>query len=427
MAIDPTIALGVKPAQFESPVNALTQMLQVQSAQQQNQLGQAKLDEYQRGVGRQNLLYQAMQRLGADATDDQRIGSLKSLGEFDLADKVLAGQMSRQKTDADAKKALAEAAKDNATVLNMKLQHHRDQLGPINDPQGAAGWISAMYQDPDMAPIVKASGRTLEQQLASIPRNPQQFAQWKMQSSLGADKLVQYTTPDANTVATNATSRANNAATNATTQRGQNMTDARAREQLAQGKVPAGYRANADGSLVAITGGPADPSNKAPTEFQGKSAAFGARAEQADKILRNLEGQYSPAGINGKNAASDIWGIGGALGNAWNSNLSDASQRADQAQRDFVNAVLRQESGAAIGAGEFDNAKKQYFPQPGDSAAVLRQKAANRQLAVQGLLNNAGHAAFSPQGIPAPAPVAPAGPPGARPGAKPSLTDIFGH
>jgi hypothetical protein len=189
----------------------------------------------------------------------------------------------------------------------------------------------------------------------------------------------------------------------AATIRGQNLTDARAREQLAQGKVPSGYRANPDGTLVPITGGPADQSNKAPTEFQGKSAAFGARAEQANRILTDLEGQYSPAGINGKNAVSDIWGVGGALGNAWNSNLSDASQRADQAQRDFVNAVLRQESGAAIGAGEFDNAKKQYFPQPGDSAAVLKQKAANRQLAVQGLKSNAGHAAFSAPQASAPA------------------------
>jgi hypothetical protein len=139
-------------------------------------------------------------------------------------------------------------------------------------------------------------------------------------------------------------------------------------------------------------------STKAPTEFQGKSAAFGARAEQADKILVELDGQYSPAGINAKNAASSIWGIGGALGAVGNRGLSDASQRADQAQRDFINAVLRQESGAAIGEGEFDNARKQYFPQPGDSAAVIKQKAANRRLAIQGLKSNAGPAAFSAAG-----------------------------
>lgn len=406
MPIDPSIAMGVKAPQFESPVNQLAQLLQVQSAQQQNQLGQAKLDEYQRATGRQNLVYQKMRELGDTATDDQRVGALKSLGEFDAADKVMAGQLARTKTDAEAKRSIAAAMKDNADVLNLKLQHHRDQLGPINDQQSAAAWVAAMYQDKDMAPIVQASGRTLEQTIASIPKDPTGFAQWKMQSSLGADKLVQFTTADANTVANNRQSGANAklAADTArrgqdisasTAIRGQDLTDARARDQLAQGKAPAGYRANQDGSLVPIPGGPADPKNKPPTEFQGKSAAFGARAEESDRILTELEGKYSPAGINSKNALSDLWVVGGALGAGANNRLSDASQRADQAQRDFINAVLRQESGAAIGAGEFDNARKQYFPQTGDSTAVIEQKAANRKLAVQGLKTNAGPAAFS--------------------------------
>jgi len=156
------------------------------------------------------------------------------------------------------------------------------------------------------------------------------------------------------------------------TVRGQNLADSRAREQNA------------------ITAA----KDKAPTEFQGKSAAFGLRATEANKILSDLEGQYSAAGVNAKNALGNVWGVGGALGAGANSLLSDNSQRVDQAQRDFINAILRQESGAAIGAGEFDNAAKQYFPQPGDSQAVIDQKARNRQLAVQGLETNAGRAAM---------------------------------
>lgn len=131
---------------------------------------------------------------------------------------------------------------------------------------------------------------------------------------------------------------------------------------------------------------------KAPTEFQGKSAAFGLRAEEADKALRNLQGKYSPSAINSKLAVQETPLIGGALGAATNFALSDADQQAEQAQRDFVNAVLRQESGAAIGATEFDNARRQYFPQPGDSEKVIQQKARNRQLSIQGLNSNAGRA-----------------------------------
>ena len=77
--------------------------------------------------------------------------------------------------------------------------------------------------------------------------------------------------------------------------------------------------------------------------------------------------------------------VGGALGVAGNLALKPKTQQVEQAQRDFVNAVLRKESGAAIGASEFKNAQRQYFPQPGDSKEVIEQKAKNRRTAIQGL------------------------------------------
>jgi hypothetical protein len=182
------------------------------------------------------------------------------------------------------------------------------------------------------------------------------------------------------------------AASNAVTMRGQNMTDARQREANELGKVPAGYRQKADGTgLEFIPGGPADPNaakKAAPTEFQGKSATFGARALEADKILNELGTNYSPLGINTKSSAARVPLVGGALEYGANLTLSDNSQKAEQAQRNFVNAVLRQESGAAINRDEFDNARKQYFPQPGDSQVVIAQKARNRQLAINGFREN---------------------------------------
>lgn len=149
---------------------------------------------------------------------------------------------------------------------------------------------------------------------------------------------------------------------------------------------------NPAGKLLPVAG----ISGKAPTEFQGKSAAFGLRAAAADKILQGLEGKYSPSAINSKNSLGSVWGIGGALGAAANSLLDENSQLAEQAQRDFLNANLRQESGAAIADSEFDNGKKQYFPQPGDSPAVIAQKAANRQRVIQGFDANAGRAKIMP-------------------------------
>lgn len=162
------------------------------------------------------------------------------------------------------------------------------------------------------------------------------------------------------------------------TARGQDMTDQRSRDALAQKTI----------------------ADKAPTEFQAKSATFGARAEQADNILSNLQGQYSPAAVNAKNSLDSTPLIGGLLGGAANAMSGPTNQKADQAQRDFVNAILRQESGASISPSEFDNARKQYFPQPGDSQDVIAQKSANRQTAVMGFKNAAGKASFTGASVP---------------------------
>jgi hypothetical protein len=121
--------------------------------------------------------------------------------------------------------------------------------------------------------------------------------------------------------------------------------------------------------------------NKPPNEFQGKSGSFGARANASHQILNSLD--YSPALAN----------INQAGGAATNWAMPANVQKANQAQRDFVNAVLRQESGAAIADTEFENAKKQYFPQPGDKPEVIAQKRRNRELVIKGFETNAGPAA----------------------------------
>lgn len=163
--------------------------------------------------------------------------------------------------------------------------------------------------------------------------------------------------------------------------------------------------ANPSGKLVPVSGIP----GKAPTEFQGKSAAFGLRATEANKILSGLEGKgVTNTGVLksvAQGAAELVPFVGDKLGSAVGSGFntlpgmlggpSEQQQQVEQARRDFVNAVLRQESGAAIGQTEFENAAKQYFPQPGDTANVIAQKRRNRELAIQGLQTNAGRAAMT--------------------------------
>ena len=84
----------------------------------------------------------------------------------------------------------------------------------------------------------------------------------------------------------------------------------------------------------------------------------------------------------------------GAAANATFANPQE--QQIEQAQRDFINAALRRESGAVISDAEFANARQQYFPQPGDSKQVIDQKRRNREMAIQGILMEV------PKGTPSP-------------------------
>lgn len=108
------------------------------------------------------------------------------------------------------------------------------------------------------------------------------------------------------------------------------------------------------------------------TESQANSLMYGKRMQTAHKILEDLENSGVTRG----------WSIVGFK--------NEDQRKYEQAQRNFINAILRKESGAVIGDSEFDSAKKQYFPAFWDSEDVIKQKAANRKQVTRSMLNNAG-------------------------------------
>lgn len=142
---------------------------------------------------------------------------------------------------------------------------------------------------------------------------------------------------------------------------------------------------------------------KSLTVDEGKNTGFLIRAQESSRILDDLETQ-------GTDLVANIANRAGLLGNYVQ---TPEYRQYDQARRDFVNAVLRRESGAVISDQEFANAERQYFPQPGDDPATIEQKRRNRAAAVQGFAIGAGDGvnrivpsqAQTPQ--PAPEPQAP--------------------
>lgn len=87
---------------------------------------------------------------------------------------------------------------------------------------------------------------------------------------------------------------------------------------------------------------------------------------------------------------------------------SDEVQAYNAAKKNWIAAVLRKESGAAIAKKEYDDADFQYFPQDGDSKAVVKQKQALRELAEEEMTKSIGPSApdrvTTPGVAPAPAP-----------------------
>ena len=132
-----------------------------------------------------------------------------------------------------------------------------------------------------------------------------------------------------------------------------------------------------------------DAANKPPTAEQAKSALFSKRMADAEQVFGALEKQgWSPT------AGQEYVGAIPLVGNKL---LSNERQQFDQAERNFINAVLRPESGAVISDVEFANARRQYIPQPGDTPATLAQKKANRQQAMLGVGAGSGNKLNAPK------------------------------
>jgi hypothetical protein len=329
---------------------------------------QGQYQDQTQARARGNQLRTALQGLGPDAGPEQQIGVYQQHGEIAQANAL-------RKALSDQKREAADTEKVQLGNLHTKLDRHLQALAMVNTPQDAMAWLQEGVKGGTMD-MQKASG--LAAQLQAM--NPQQLQGWKQQMTQGGLSLKEQVEQvwkqkgyDLDVRKVDESAR-HNKAQEGLTARAQNLADSRAREGLAQAE-----------SQFQRT--QAAASDKPLNDVQSKALLFGSRMQEADKVIGKLisSGTKTPSLI--KQAAESVPGIGGALGMAANATVaSDSQQQMEQAQRDFINATLRRESGAVISEAEFDNARKQYFPQPGDSPAVMAQKAKNRTLATKGIL-----------------------------------------
>lgn len=373
MAIDPRIALGVQPVQLQDPTNQLAKLLQVQNAQQTGQLNMLTLRDKERSMADEDQMRDLTRQAGGD------MGRLRELafgaGNYKQG-------MALDKTIGERK--TAELAQRKAALEEQlkKFEVAGQIMAPVRDQ---AGWEVARQQTAQVFGPDAAAQMPLQYDPRLVEQKRLQAMSIKDQVAAEHQKLVL-----AETGRHNRTTEGLTAQGQQITMRGQNMTDARSRESTAaimskpfevtgeDGK-PVLVQQDKQGNIRQVTGYlPKQGAGKPLTEGQAKALLFGARMQESGAVLDELAEQGRTKSVPGSRTA----GIGPAI----TAMSGEKNQKLEQAKRDFINATLRRESGAVISEPEFDNAEKQYFPQIGDTPAVIAQKKRNREVATRGIL-----------------------------------------
>lgn len=124
-------------------------------------------------------------------------------------------------------------------------------------------------------------------------------------------------------------------------------------------------------------------SMKPLTESQGKDMTYAQRGEQSNEIINNLQGailSMDPRTYAAMKLAGNF--------DLTNKYISNDMRQIRQAEKNFLTAVLRRESGAQIAPSEFATGENVYFPLPGDDAMTLAQKAQARETAINSFKAN---------------------------------------
>jgi hypothetical protein len=114
------------------------------------------------------------------------------------------------------------------------------------------------------------------------------------------------------------------------------------------------------------------------TEAEKRAAGFLIRAEESDLQLRELEDDF----LRLSYAQQSLVGFSGGLANLFKTQVARDITRL---QRQFTEARLRKDSGAAINQSEFDSDRETYFPVAGNTERDLSLKRIAREAVLDAL------------------------------------------
>ncbi len=447
MALDPSIALSVKPLQLENPLNQFAQVAQLQNFQRQSDLANRAIEQEE-----------ALNRAYASSID-QKTGQIdanklrQNMAMGGIASKLPAAE----KSIMESRKLTNEVGKGE---LELRLAKATQAIQDIARFSTREEIIADIQRNMDAGNIDPAKAQQI---VASVPQDPTKIPAWQLQTMRGIlsakDQLEQHFTTQDYAGGTRVLSTPKYGGGPAQVVQGSDIkktatiADQLAREKFTWEKANPGFelKETENGDIVGVNkrtlqafpvmmggaapaaggqgvtpatgqtnvpqGGTTPPAGvplkgkaTALTESQGNATAFGMRMLESNKLLNDLEksGTVSGGRIKGLvegtlNALVPFQGekLAAGAGNVMNvlpgvmGGPSEAQQQYQQAKTNFITAILRKESGAAIGQNEFETEDKKYFPQAGDSKKNIEQKQRARELAIEAMKIQAGPGAKS--------------------------------
>lgn len=372
MALDPNIALQVRPFKMDSPINAMAQMYQLQGAQQANQLNAMQMAEYERArteeEGARNFLTRADLK-----TPEARTELATKFG----------------KTGVALAKSLAE---QEAAALKQKV----DQLKYTTDMTEAAANIYGTVKDEASWQAARNKLKSLGGDSSTLPLNydpafvkQEMLAATKVkdQLELFAPKPKEVRRADGSIIFLDENPRSPTFNKEIMTQQKPGMTQYEAarigieNKRLAQDATGVVYQEDANGNIVALPsklkagqvptgriavapGGGFQPMQGKPSESVGK-----------EQMSINQQRAIVKGAIDAVTATPDAFGMTrGLMPEALGGRL--ASSEENQARSylfNVVSGVIKERAGTAQSAAEAETLAR-FLPQPTDGASEVKDK-----------------------------------------------------
>ena len=206
MALDPNIALGVRPMELANPLAQYGQVAQIQNAQNQNAMAQYQLESAKREQESVNALNQAYAKAYDPKTGQIDVNALRQTLAGGGFGSKLPGV---EKSLLELGKLKTETQKAESELIDSKLKQSRQFLDTIDPtdpraPEQYLAWHKANHSDPVLGPALAARGVTAEQSMAriqqAIQQGPQAFATLINQSKLGTEKFMELNKPTTSVV-----------------------------------------------------------------------------------------------------------------------------------------------------------------------------------------------------------------------------------